>query len=916
MMRRTTTRCFRVACLAALVVCFHVSSAQSQETAAPAAPLISESEIASLQKDLIDQSKATSSTSKRRACKSTVRDGAKLVEASPKAPNRFRVLAIMLQSQKRLLQLDNSERNRDTLFEICTQLAQAPDDYAKLRLEADLLLSDKELTLKGADFKERAVALAALIERYRDTPAEAKSLMIASQIAPKLEAAELEKQILQAIGERFPDDPVLMEFRLKHIGVGRIDVLFTGTFKRVDGTSLSFPADQLGHTCLMVFWSQQTPGVEKYLKLIQEEASPFSSLLKIFSFNVDELSDAGEKTLRDLGLNWTALRLPGGKKSQTFRTYGQRESVSLLVNAYGHALLTSGLGKYGNGQHATIVHAVTDKVVAHDRFLAQLQSLLIGDFLVTDTDAADQPARTAESVPAKTLDAIQACFTATPMRYRLTTEQALANYTKAEKLCQDAISQNAKASDLWRVRNRRIVALMGMWNLATEPKYLQAAAEEARTTLVATSAASLPGHADVVAQFCLAKVALRQDEVAPKAVLSGLIKATGQVDAPASAYAAAAILALDAGSLELHTHYREKVLQTHGDNPMLWPVVSFLRDRHHTYHVLKANDARRERQLSRGYIINHGGEVATGPLPAIELKTLDGGTLSLPKDTNGKLTLLLFIEPPADPDAEFPLEMIGRPAEGKEREVQGTLQFASNLASGHIHKEVNVVVAVVSDDVDRIKALVEKNGWTCQVGLVPGGLKNPMVRQLGILSADRIANVFLLRRDGTIAWHTSGLKFKASFSHGFSVFLGMTVQIELCEIARAYNALEKGDYEQAASIFAGPFLKKKDERFGWTGPRFHGRALANIGRKNWEAALVDIDTAIAAHDEEYKHNKERPCESMVKMHLTKATILEKLGRSAEAKAAKEYAATPTELYGTTVYDLFHSKLKTIKLNQL
>ena len=54
---------------------------------------------------------------------------------------------------------------------------------------------------------------------------------------------------------------------------------------------------------------------------------------------------------------------------------------------------------------------------------------------------------------------------------------------------------------------------------------------------------------------------------------------------------------------------------------------------------------------------------------------------------------------------------------------------------------------------------------------------------------------------------------------------------------------------------------------------------------------------------------------MVKMHHTKAIILEKLGRAAEAKAAKEYAATPTKSYGTTVYDLFHSKLKKVKLNQ-
>jgi hypothetical protein len=884
-----------------------VCAAQSHK---PAVALISENEIATLEKKLSEQKKATSSTRMRRACKSTIRSGRALLDASPAAPNRFRVLAIVLQSQKRLLILDNSDRNRKALFDTCSKLARAPDAYAILRLDADLLLSEKALTLKDANVKERARALAALIKRYRGTSGEAKSLMVAALIAPKLEAFELEEQILQTMSQRFAADPVMMEFRLKHIGVGRIDVLFTGTFTRLDGASLKFPADQLGHTCLMVFWSKQMPGFEKYLKQIKEQAGEHSDLLKIFSFNVDELPDAGEKILRGLKLDWTVMRLPGGKNSQTFRTYGQRESVALLVNAYGHTLLASELAKYGHGQHATIVHATSDKVIAHERFLAQLQSLFIGDFLVTAAGSGNKQVRTAGSVPAKTLAAIQACFTAVPMRYRITSAQALANYTKAEKLCRQAITQYPKAPDLWRVRNRRIIALLGMWNMATEPKHLQAAAAEARTALAAT----LPRGADVVSQFCLAKVALRQGKIAPKSVLANLIKEAGGGDVPPSAQAAATILALDANSIDLHTHYRQMLIESHNDSPTFWPVVSFLRNRYHAYFLLKANHARRERRFSRRHIINHGG-ATTNPLPDIKLKTLDGGTLRLPKDTNGKLTLLLFIEPPADPNAEMPRGIMGKPAQGRKREAMGTLLHASRVAGWHIYKEVNVVAAFVSDDVDRVKALVKTHGVTCKVAMVPGGLTNPMVRRLGIVSADRLANVFLIRRDGTIAWKNSGYKFKASFSHMFSVFLGMAVQIEVIEITRAYKALQQGEYKEAARIFAGPFLKKKDERFGWTAPRFHGRALANMGLKDWKAALVDIDTAITEHEQEYNHVKQYPCDSMVEMHRIKATILDKLGRTAEAKAAKKYAAQPTASHGETVYDLFHSKLKKVKLNQ-
>ncbi|MBT3199721.1 MAG: hypothetical protein HN350_07375, partial [Phycisphaerales bacterium] len=679
---RTTIGGFCLA-MAVLLPCVSVCAAQSQGGA-----MISESKIATLEKELIEQKKATSSTRMRRACKSTIRSGRSLIDASPAAPNRFCVLAIMLKSQKRLLLLENSARNRDKLFEICTQLAKAPDSCANLRLDADMLLSEKALTLKKANIKERAVALEALIKRYRDTPGEAKSLMVAAIIAPKLEAFELEKQILQTMGQRFADDPVIIEFRMRRIGVGRIDVQFTGTFTRLDGTSLKFPTDQFGHTCLMVFWSKQNPGLEKYLKQIQAQASEHSDMLKIFSFNVDELPDAGEKILRGMKLDWTLMRLGGGKNSQIYRTYAQRDPLGILVNAYGHTLLASALAKYGRGQHATIEQVVSDNAIAHDRFLAQLQSLFIGDFLALDIGSTGKQGPVAGSVPAKTLAAIQACFTVAPFRYRITSAQALANYTKAEKLCRDAIKQYPKAPDLWRVRNRRIIALLGMWNTATEPKYLKDAAIEARTTLAAT----LPRGADVVSQFCLAKVALREGKAEPKSVLANLIKETGGPDAPATAQAAATVLTLDAGSKELYTHYRQAFLESHNDSPALWPVVSFLRNRYHAYFMFQANHTQRERRYSRSYIINHGGATTT-PLPDIELKTLDGGTLTLPKDTNGKLTLLLFIEPPADPNAEMPRGIMGKPAQGRKREVMGTLLQATRVAGWHIHKEVNVVAA-------------------------------------------------------------------------------------------------------------------------------------------------------------------------------------------------------------------------------
>ena len=304
-----------------------LGSAQAQD--------VPESEIIALQKDLSEAGEASSDTRKRRAYKNVVRDGEKLLKSSPEAGNRFHVLDIVFQSQKRLLALDPSAANRVSLLETCTDLAEAPDEVAGLRLEADLLLSERDLSQKNADVKERAKALAELIARYRDTPGEAKCLMIASQIAPKLEAFDLEMQILRAMQDRFADNHEVIEFRRKSLAAGRIEALFRGKFERADGTVLSFPIDRVGHPCLMVFWSKHTQGFDFALKQMHEVREQYPGHFDVFSMNLDELPDAGAKTLESLGLDWTVMRLPGGKKHQAFApsAAGIRSAFSSMPTA-------------------------------------------------------------------------------------------------------------------------------------------------------------------------------------------------------------------------------------------------------------------------------------------------------------------------------------------------------------------------------------------------------------------------------------------------------------------------------------------------------------------------------------------------------------------------------------------------------
>jgi hypothetical protein len=85
---------FRIACLATLSAFLCLFTDQSHAADIPA------SEITALQKDLTEIKSQSSAAKKRRSCKSIIRKGNSLIEASPTAPNRFHVLAIMFQSQK------------------------------------------------------------------------------------------------------------------------------------------------------------------------------------------------------------------------------------------------------------------------------------------------------------------------------------------------------------------------------------------------------------------------------------------------------------------------------------------------------------------------------------------------------------------------------------------------------------------------------------------------------------------------------------------------------------------------------------------------------------------------------------------------------------------------------------------------
>jgi hypothetical protein len=145
---------------------------------------------------------------------------------------------------------------------------------------------------------------------------------------------------------------------------------------------------------------------------------------------------------------------------------------------------------------------------------------------------------------------------------------------------------------------------------------------------------------------------------------------------------------------------------------------------------------------------------------------------------------------------------------------------------------------------------------------------------------------------------------------------GIISNINVVEMEASIKAMKKDDFQGAVGLFSGPFPQpKKPNPDGWTATRLYGRAVANMGLKKWDAALADIDAAVEAH--QWVFNRKMPCmcQIVAEMRITKATILEQLGKSQEAKVSRQRAAVVTRTHSTRRYWLFHDQIKALSMKE-
>ncbi|HEX5790500.1 MAG TPA: hypothetical protein VFY13_05070, partial [Luteolibacter sp.] len=823
--------------------------------------------MAELDKALLDTKQSESEARQRLAVRRVIRDGEALLAKHPSGAMHFQVLEFLFRARQHLIVLDKDPEHRKALIEVCNELVKAPDDMAELRLEADLLLSQTALVKQGANAETRARALVPFVDRYVESAVGAKVLRMALVMALELGDSRAVADLHERIGKYFPADLEMIAFQRDKLGGQVICAPFCGSYERSDGKKVRLPMDALGRSTLLIFWSKDNEGmtlIKDMAEASKQNKDLVENRVEFVSVNLDELPDGGESIVRGLGVNWQVLRLPQGRKNPIYDAYVREDPRMLSISPTGlTALLMSGTSRpkeqvgTGKPDYGRMLGSGLAREWNEPRYVMQLRSLISGDFLVVDPEEGFNPTRPAEykalakgqgsdalthdanCVPEATLKAIQDCFVLPPMRYRITHDQARENYSKAVDLCRKAIADHPQASDLWVVRNRLIVALMGLWKCNVDLGQLEAAIAEAKAAL----AAGYPKGCDVVARFCIARESLRDPAIPLRQTCDKLIADCGGDTAPGSALAAAAILSLDVADRASFEHYRKLILKDHTEYPMMWTFGSFLVDRHHEYWLFQVPfTAGWSYGRRQGYFMAKGDPEPTQRLLKTVLHDVGSKPFRIPEDLESEWTIILFSQP-APWNAKRDDGLPPSPS----RVLQGFNAFAATRPG----KDVKVMHATYQGDPEATRAALTSNKvpFENRFLTVPGGTDNPLLRRLGILSEDASFNTVLIHKDGRIALMISGLE---SGDGGARTLPNVVMRADEMSVMAA---LQRGDVQAAKDLIltlCPPFdpeavdergrkLRKPDYSL------YHLRARARVymALKEWDKALADAEEVVS-----------------------------------------------------------------------
>ena len=441
------------------------------------------------------------------------------------------------------------------------------------------------------------------------------------------------------------------------------------------------------------------------------------------------------------------------------------------------------------------------------------------------SSAAKPIVRSGKSVPEEVLHAIQACFVAPATHYQCSHTELLAGYRKAVELSRKAIAEHGDAPDLWMVRNRLIVALMGLWKTEGRIIHLEDAFVEAKTALEA----GYPSGCDWVARFCLARQALRSEGVDSAVMIDAFVVDAGRDEAPGSALAVVAQLALDVGDRYRFERSMEQILKQHSEDPMMWLYAASLIDRHHDYWRFRMPFYIGYSHPRREQITKHRGEEEDcSRMLVAELVDAEGKVFRIPEDLTKDYTAIFF----------------SKPAPWSQKRGDGLTASPLRLVSGfnsgtknRPHGEVQTMLVMLGDEPHPMSFKDRKGrqvNHSFDMMALPGGLQNPLVHRLGMLFGNGGINSVLVDKEGRILTAISGLGRQSTIGE-YALPNLITGQ----DTEKVDALLEKGDVEAAKKYILSFAPESADGKVSEACDD-HLRARARVYR-----ALGELDKALA-----------------------------------------------------------------------
>ncbi len=780
-----------------------------------------------------------------------IQAGRELEKTYPGATNIVELWAVMMRSAQETAILEASDEHSKVLIKIAEKLATS-SALPAIRIQADLVVTHAKLSALDEDnVREERKLNREFVERYRgieNREVEAKALMCGMLMAFDADDGRALSGYRKVLSKSFSDVPGVAGFMRdrfgRYLNVGR---LFRGRFRTLDGEILVAPLDLMGRKNFLYFWDHKVYSMEHKLSDIKKlYQSPNSTDVTLIGINLNEDVEGAKRFCRLHGLNGMQVVAPGGRKNDAYSRFGTSDQPSYcLVGSAGRVKSDSIAG----------LHKLKGRNLGGN----MVTFLLSGECLVTEpfgpTDMNNPPEASlsenykvgGELIPEYLLDDLQSLFLIPPERYTESMSSSIARYEAALALGREMLDKHPNAGNAFLVRNRILTALEGLVILTSDT----AKKKEALALAAEISESRIPSGAKLLADIILAKQKLRKQ--------SDLADLKKSIAAFAEKYA-------DTDAYDIARAYAVLFALCMGEEDMFDEMIGkFMQDK-------RIYDDWRVRRMLRIF----GFRPDEGRPLDLELTRLDGTTLKLPEDLNGKFGVVCFVTPPK--------RTPGR--SGNYDRAMGSF-LATIWSISKLHEQYSddaeMIFVMLCESREQVQRLVDSGDITCEVAFSGDGFADEAAQKFSPWGKwwPSVYSM-LVSRDGLIVrdlrppsnWHDA-----SGFGRAPDLHAAFDAMMKAYYRTEGEKALDGGDYAGADRLFSELLKCKLNWRI--EARLIHGmRSEARVKLKNWQGALQDIDKVL---------DKAKLGAGHYPMLMNKAEALDALGQSAKAAATRKQA---------------------------